>query len=83
MLFRNSKVSFPFFSTYNGRLVNIFLIVCILLSLLSFWLCWVFVAVRLFSSCDEQGLFSGCGVWASHVVAPPWWSVGSGVSGIQ
>ena len=35
-----------------------------------FWLCWVFFAVSgFFSSCSEQGLFSGCGVKASHCSA--------------
>ena len=31
-----------------------------------FWLCWVFVAVRAFSSFGDQGLLSSCGVQASH-----------------
>ena len=31
-----------------------------------FWLCWVFVAARAFSSCGEQGLLSSCGAQASH-----------------
>ena len=31
-----------------------------------FWLCWVFIAVRAFSSCSEWELFSSCGVWPSH-----------------
>ena len=32
-----------------------------------FWLPWVFITVRgLFSTCDEQGLFSGCSTRASH-----------------
>ena len=30
-----------------------------------FWLCWVFVATRVFS-CGQQGLLSGCGVMTSH-----------------
>ena len=31
-----------------------------------FWLCWVFLAARAFSSCSEQGLLCSCGAWASH-----------------
>ena len=31
-----------------------------------FWLCWVFFASWLFSSCGESGLLSSCSVWASH-----------------
>ena len=31
-----------------------------------FWLCWVFIAVQAFCSCDKQGLLSSCSVWASH-----------------
>ena len=31
-----------------------------------FWLCWVFIASWLFSSCVEWGLLSSCGVWVSH-----------------
>ena len=34
------------------------------LKLISFWLCWIFIAVRVLSSCSERGLVSRCGVWA-------------------
>ena len=37
------------------------------LSLLCFWLCWVFVAASgLFSSCGEWRLLSSCSVRGSH-----------------
>ena len=39
-----------------------------------FCLCWVFTAERAFSSCGEQGLFSRCGVWASHWLASGCWA---------
>ena len=39
-----------------------------------FCLCWVFTAARAFSSCGEQGLFSRCGVWASHWLASRCWA---------
>ena len=31
-----------------------------------FWLCWVFAAAGLYSSCGERGLLSSCAAWASH-----------------
>ena len=31
-----------------------------------FWLCWVFIALNVFSSCGEQELLSSCSAWASH-----------------
>ena len=34
------------------------------------WLCWVFVAVGLFSSCAELGRPSSCGAWASQCGTP-------------
>ena len=48
--------------------------------LANFWLCWVFVAVQVFSCCGEQGVLSGCsgsscsraqalGAWPSVVAA--------------
>ena len=33
--------------------------------------------VRAFSSCDEQGLLSSCGVWACHRSGFSLWSTGS------
>ena len=36
--------------------------------LIYFWLCWVFTAAGLFSSCSEQALLDGCGALASHCV---------------
>ena len=37
-----------------------------LLRFLYLWLCWVFVAHRLFSGCGKPGLLSCFGAWASH-----------------
>ena len=31
-----------------------------------FWLCWAFIAVRVFFNCSESGLFSSCGALTSH-----------------
>ena len=31
-----------------------------------FWLCWVFIATWVFSSCGVQGLLSSCSTWAPH-----------------
>ena len=39
---------------------------CFFLSLVYFWLRWVFVAAQAFSSCEEWHLLSTCGVEASH-----------------
>ena len=38
----------------NHFLILIILFVC-------FWLCWVLVAVQVFSSCGERGLLCSCG----------------------
>ena len=34
--------------------------------LINFWLCGVFIAARLFSSCGDWGLLSSCDMWTSH-----------------
>ena len=33
----------------------------ILIFIVYFWLCWVFVAAQVFSSCGERGLLCSCG----------------------
>ena len=33
----------------------------ILIFIVYFWLCWVFVAAQVFSSCGKRGLLSSCG----------------------
>ena len=33
---------------------------------IQFWLGWVFIAPRAFSSCSKWGLLSSCGAWAFH-----------------
>ena len=38
----------------------------LLISYLFVCLCWVFVALGLFSICSERVLLSRCGAWASH-----------------
>lgn len=35
-----------------------------------FWLCWVFLLHRRFSSCVQWGLLSSRGVWAAHCGGP-------------
>ena len=46
------------------RFVYCFII--LLIDLLIFWLCWVFLLCGLFSSCSEWEPLSGCGAQASH-----------------
>ena len=48
---------------FNPRSYTAF---CLLLNFVSFWLCWVPVALQAFSSCGERGLLSSCGVRGSH-----------------
>ena len=54
----------------SGNCLTVFM-VCFLNWVLSFlkfyfWLHWVFIAVRAFSSCSEWGLLSSCNAWGSH-----------------
>ena len=60
--------------------LNHFLILIFIVLFIYFWLCWVFIAPRVFSRCGV----SGCGAQApgeqaSVVVAPGLWSTGSAV----
>ena len=42
-------------------IVGFFCLFCFFIFFLAnFWLCWVFVAVQVFSSCGEWGLLSSC-----------------------
>ena len=67
-----------FMNSYS--VVGVFLCFFFFFFLANFWLCWVFVAVQVFSCCGEQGVLSGCsgsscsraqalGAWPSVVAA--------------
>ena len=60
----------------NHFLILIILFVC-------FWLCWVLVAVQVFSSCGERGLLCSCGSRLLIAVASLVWSTGSRWAGFR
>ena len=83
---RYTYINCILFSTYHYSL-NILLLIynfikhLNILLFIYFWLCWLFNAAQAFSTCREQGLLSGCSVWASRCGGFPY--CGAQVPGLE